>query len=178
MASSDSSKYIYYDHFISEKSQSYLRDREAWPLLGLRLKDDAPQDALDKIYNEITTYISTVDNPHFQVFKRQDIPSRFHYNATDRIAPLILLPDVGYAIIKSTDTMVPPKGIHGYDNSALEMRALFAAKGPNVNRMYNPGSVVDPFENVEVYRFLTVLLDLEPAPNNATLDGMFRTRNK
>lgn len=173
MAASDSSKYIYYDQFISEQSQSYLRDREAWPLLGLRTKTDAPDNALDQIYNEINDYINSVDNPHFQLFRREDIPERFHYNSTGRIAPIILLPDVGYAIIKSTDSQIPPTGIHGYDNLAPEMRAIFTAKGPNIKQMYKPGSVVAPFFNVEVYEFLTHLLDLSPAPNNATLKGVF-----
>lgn len=173
MAASDSTKYIYYDHIISPESESYLMEREAWPLLGLRVKDDAPSFALDQIYNEIVQYTKKVENPHFQVFKREDIPAKYHYNSTERIAPIVLLPDVGYAIIRSTDKRHPPKGIHGYDNFSYEMRAIFAARGPKIETNYDSGTVVRPFFNTEMYRFLTVLLDLDPAPSNATLDGVF-----
>jgi predicted AlkP superfamily pyrophosphatase or phosphodiesterase len=173
MAASDKTKYIYYDHILSPESISYLTEREAWPLLGLRVRADAPELALDQIYSEIIQYTKEVENPHFQVFKRQDIPARFHYNSTERIAPIVLLPDVGYAIVKSTDKGNPPKGIHGYDNMSYEMRAIFAARGPKIDASYSSGTVVSPFYNTEMYRFLTSLLDLEPAPSNATLDGVF-----
>ncbi|CEP07126.1 hypothetical protein [Parasitella parasitica] len=179
MAASDKSRLIYYDKIISAESESYLRKREAWPLLGLRPKDDAPEFAIDQIYSEILQYIKENENPHFQVYKRKDMPARFHYNSTERIAPIVLIPDVNYSIIRSTDydqnseKPYSPRGIHGYDNMALEMRAIFAARGPSIEEAYIPGTVLSPFYNVELYRFLTNILDLDPAPNNATLNGVF-----
>ncbi|KAL9541533.1 hypothetical protein MBANPS3_009066 [Mucor bainieri] len=172
MAASDSSRLIFYDKIISAESESYLRKREAWPLLGLRPKDDAPEFAVDQIYSEIYQYTKETDDPHFQVYKRENMPARFHYNSTERIAPIVLIPDVGYTIIKSTDRH-GPKGIHGYDNMALEMRAIFAARGPKIDEDYLPGTVVSPFYNIEMYKFLTNLLNLNAAPNNATLNGVF-----
>ncbi|KAI8968546.1 alkaline-phosphatase-like protein [Mycotypha africana] len=179
MAASDKSRLIFYDEFISSESEAFLREREAWPLLGLRPKEDAPDYALDKIYKEIYDYTQRVDNPHFKLYRREEVPERFHYNSTERIAPILLIPDVGYAIIRSTDFDINsgkdyhPMGIHGYDNMAYEMRAIFAAKGPKIDELYLPNTVVKPFCNVEIYRFLTKLLDLDPAPNNATLNGAF-----
>lgn len=182
MAASDKSRLIFYDEILSKETQSFLREREAWPLLGLRPKDDAPKDAIDQIYNEIYQYTQQHSNPHFQFYKREDVPERFHYNSTERIAPIIMIPDVGYAIIKSTDydpssgKEYRPLGIHGYDNLALEMRAIFAARGPLIEKKYSPGTVVEPFYNVEMYRFLTKLLDLSPAPSNSTLNGVFKVK--
>ncbi|CAO3653887.1 unnamed protein product [Mucor fragilis] len=172
MAASDTTRLVFYDKIISAESESYLRKREAWPLLGLRPKDDAPEFALDQIYSEIYQYTKETENPHFQVYKRENMPARFHYNSTERIAPIVLIPDVGYTIIKSTDRH-GPKGVHGYDNMALEMRAIFAAKGPKIDEAYIPGTVVSPFYNTEMYKFLTNLLNLNAAPNNATLNGVF-----
>jgi predicted AlkP superfamily pyrophosphatase or phosphodiesterase len=182
MAASDKSRLVYYDQIISPESESFLRSREAWPLLGLRPKDDAPDYALDQIYNEIYQYTQQHENPHFQFYKREDMPERFHYNATERIAPIIMIPDVGYSIIRTTDINPAtgkgygPKGIHGYDNMAYEMRAIFAARGPSLQKRYSPGSVVKHFVNTEMYRFLTTLLDLNPAPNNSTLNGLFKVK--
>ncbi|OBZ83013.1 hypothetical protein A0J61_08934 [Choanephora cucurbitarum] len=181
MAASDQTRLIFYDHILSPQSESYLMPREAWPLLGLRTKPDAPAGALDQIYQEIQAYMQ--DHPHdthFQVYRRHEMPARFHYNATDRIAPIVMIPDVGYAIIRSNEfkpteqkPYYSPRGIHGYDNLAFEMRAIFCAKGPQIRSTYVPGTVVRPFFNTEMYRFLTRLLDVTPAPNNATLDGLF-----
>jgi predicted AlkP superfamily pyrophosphatase or phosphodiesterase len=173
-----STRVIFYDKILSAESESFLRKREAWPLLGLRPKDDAPDYALDQIYNELLEYAQH-NNAHYTVYRREDIPARFHYNSTERIAPIVVIPEVGYAIIRSTDirssTGLPaiPQGIHGYDNMAVEMRAIFAARGPHIEKRYMPGTVVKPFFNVEMYQFLTQLLELDPAPNNATLNGVF-----
>jgi predicted AlkP superfamily pyrophosphatase or phosphodiesterase len=179
MAQADkSARLIFYDKILSADSESFLRKREAWPLFGLRPKDDAPDYALDQIYNELYQYAQQND-AHYSVYRREDMPARFHYNSTERIAPIVMVPDVGYAIIRSTDIKSStgqasiPQGIHGYDNMASEMRAIFAARGPQIEKRYVPGTVVSPFFNVEMYRFLTALLQLDPAPNNATLDGVF-----
>lgn len=184
MAATDKSRLIFYDHILSKESESFLRDREAWPLLGLRPKQDAPDYALDQIYTEIQQYVQQNQPVPFQVFKRDEMPARFHYNTTDRIAPILIIPDVGYSIIRSTDYDINggldyrPRGIHGYDNLALEMRAIFAARGPQVGKHYSAGTVVEPFLNTEMYKFLTTLLDLEAAPNNSTLNGVFKVQQK
>ncbi|GAA5805766.1 hypothetical protein HPULCUR_011291 [Helicostylum pulchrum] len=184
MAATDKSRLIFYDHILSKESESFLRDREAWPLLGLRPKQNAPDYALDQIYNEVQQYVQQNQPVPFQVFKRDEMPARFHYDATDRIAPILLIPDVGYSIIRSTDYDINsgldyrPRGIHGYDNLALEMRAIFTARGPQVEKHYSAGTVVEPFFNTEMYRFLTTLLDLEAAPNNSTLNGVFKVQQE
>ncbi|KAI7889381.1 alkaline-phosphatase-like protein [Mucor mucedo] len=181
MAQSDRSRLIFYDQILSAESQSFIREREAWPLLGIRPKDDAPDYAIDQIYNEIIQYMKQLpeEDRHFQVYKREEMPARFHYDATERVAPIVMIPDVGYIIMRSTDYNTVtgkygPNGVHGYDNMALEMRAIFAARGPGIDRYYSHGTVVDPFYNTEMYRFLTTLLELDPAPNNSTLNGIFK----
>ncbi|KAG1453813.1 hypothetical protein G6F56_007477 [Rhizopus delemar] len=176
MAAFDKSKLIFYDDIISPESESYLHPREAWPLLGLRPREDAPEYILDQIYSEIEEYTRSHPNPRFQFYRREEIPTRFHYNSTERIAPIVMIPDVGHAIVRSTDKKLPPNGIHGYDNLALEMRAIFAARGPKVQQNYESGATLKPFFNIEVYKFLTTLLNLESAPNNSTLNGNFESK--
>lgn len=179
MAQTHKSRLIYYEDILSKESLSYLRQREAWPLLSLRPKDDAPPHAIDQIYSELLHYTQSVDEPHFQVYLRKDIPERFNYRATERIAPIVGIPDVGYSFVshkdydKNSAKPYRPMGIHGYDNLAPEMRAIFMARGPRVEKKYPRGSVVAPFFNVEVYAFVAGLLNLEPAPNNGTLNGHF-----
>ncbi|KAI9470498.1 MAG: alkaline-phosphatase-like protein [Benjaminiella poitrasii] len=178
MAASDKSRLVFYDEILSPQSESYLGKREAWPLLGLRPKPDSPDDALDQIYDDIQQYLARTPNPHFSVYRREEMPARFHYNATDRIAPIVMVPEVGYSIIRSTDFDVHsgqdyrPRGIHGYDNLAFEMRAIFMAKGPKIAKVHQKGTVLKAFYNVEMYKFVSHLVGVQPAVNNATLEDV------
>ena len=61
----------------------------------------------------------------------------------------------------------PPKGNHGFDVREFQtMNAIFYAAGPNVR----PGVELKPFENVNVFPFITKILGLDNPPE---LDGSF-----
>ncbi|KAI9023098.1 alkaline-phosphatase-like protein [Phycomyces nitens] len=179
MAATHSSQLIYYDDIIPHNLLPYL-EREAWPLLSLRPVEGAPLDIIEIVYEALYLYTQSVDEPHFQVYLRQDVPERFHYNSTERIAPIVTIPDPGYSFVTHKDfdpslgKEYRPRGMHGYDNMAVEMRAIFMARGPTVESEYEPGMVLAPFQNIEVYEFITHIMDLKPAPNNGTLHGILK----
>ena len=181
MAETDRSQVIYYDDILSSSSRSWLREREAGPLLGLRPKANAPKHAVQKIYQELYNYTQTHSDPHFQVYLRDDVPIRLHYNNNERIAPIVAIPDVGYVLVdherwhpKSSKEQFAPHGIHGYDNLAVEMRSIFMAHGPAIDSLYGRRSVVAPFFNTEVYGFVCELLNIDPNPiQNGTMNGQF-----
>ncbi|KAI8093108.1 alkaline-phosphatase-like protein [Halteromyces radiatus] len=178
MAATHKSRVIYYDDILSEQSLSYLMEREAWPLLNLRPKYDAPLHAVEQIYNELYNYTQQHE-AHYRVFLRQDVPNQYHYSNNDRIAPIVVIPDVGYSFQlhkefnNTIDGDYRPRGIHGYDNQAIEMRAIFMARGPRVERKFGRGAVVKAFQNTEVYEFVAGLLNLNTSPNNCTLCNDF-----
>ncbi|MBX9929432.1 MAG: ectonucleotide pyrophosphatase/phosphodiesterase [Gemmatimonadaceae bacterium] len=106
--------------------------------------------------------------PHMQVFKRAEVPQRFHFDDSPRITPLVLLADDGW--IMTTKALIRAStyfnlGAHGYDNQLRSMGALFVAAGPDFPR----GRVVPPFENVNVYPLLADLLGIRPAPSDGSL---------
>ncbi|KAI8978115.1 alkaline-phosphatase-like protein [Pilobolus umbonatus] len=170
MAATDPSRFIFYDSILSPSSIEALLPREAWPLFGLRTKPNATH-LLDQIYQELTA-----DPRHYTVYRREEMPNRFHYNQTNRIAPILMIPDPGYVIVSQSmkdpidhQPYKVPKGVHGYDNESEDMRALFIANGPSIE-----DTKLDPFYNTEVYEFLSLLLELVPAPNNST--GLLKTK--
>lgn len=181
MAQTHKSRVIYYDDILSAQSRSYLMEREAWPLLNLRPKENAPSDAVDQIYSEFLNYTNNhnKDEIHFSVYLREEIPDKYHYSSNQRIAPIVAIPDVGYSFVlheefnNTADGDYRPRGIHGYDNFAYEMRAIFMARGPRVERKWGRGAILKPFQNTEVYHFVTNLLNLEPSPNNCTVCSDF-----
>lgn len=172
MTEINESKLIYYDDIISPDLLTHIRDREAAPLFDLRPKPDAPSDTIDRIYTQLLNYTQSVADPHFQVFMREDVPSRFHYSHSDRITPIVTLPDLGYTFTTHNATF-KAGGNHGYDNLEKDMGAIFLARGPKLSRAYPSGSTLAPFYNVEVYGLLTELLNIDAATNNGTLQGVF-----
>lgn len=46
--------------------------------------------------------------------------------------------------------------MHGYDNDMEEMQAIFMAKGP----LFKSGKVVEPFDNIDLYQFFCLILDI------------------
>ncbi|KAI7870439.1 alkaline-phosphatase-like protein [Spinellus fusiger] len=177
MAATHASHLIYYDTILPRALLPYLR-REAWPLLNLRPTQDAPAHTVEKAYQALYHYTQTHPHPHFQVYLRHQVPDRFHYMRTERIAPIVAIPDPGYSFVTeqefnaSLGAEYRPRGMHGYDPQAVDMRAIFMANGPIVRKEYGQGMVAS-FENVQLYEFLVYLLGLVPAPNNGTLHGRF-----
>jgi hypothetical protein len=163
MASTDNSRLIYLDTLLN---LSTIEHFDCWPLKGLR---PVASDNITALYEHLK---SQSENQPWNVYLRDvDMPPRWHFSASYRIAPLFMVPNPGWVIVNSkeefdpaTDGEYKPKGIHGYDNDNELMRSLFLARGPGLNYTYP----VKPFNNTEVYGILTNLLKVQPNPHNGT----------
>lgn len=120
----------------------------------------------DEIYESLRRGLP----PQARVWRKKDLPARFHYSNSPRIAPLLVLPDVGWRLmtrerfdeLRSREGWERIRGSHGYDNRAREMRALFIAHGSAFRR----GIQIRPFENIHIYNVMAKILQLHPAPND------------
>lgn len=108
-------------------------------------------------------------NPNITAYLREDIPAPLFFNSSRRITPIFVMADLGWSIT-SRATYNPviynytSKGNHGYDNRELDMQGIFLAHGPNVKQ----GHTVDQVPNLDVYNFISAILQISPAPNNGT----------
>ena len=114
-------------------------------------------------------------NPHMAVYRKSEVPARFHYRDNPRITPIVIIPDTGFTLTTHARFAVrrPPAGEHGFDNLMPTMGATFIAAGP----AFRQGVTVPPFQNIHVYDLLCRLLGIRPAPNDGSPDstrGMFR----
>jgi predicted AlkP superfamily pyrophosphatase or phosphodiesterase len=102
-------------------------------------------------------------HPALAVYTREQIPARLHYRNNPRIAPIIGIARIGWAVTTRARLARRPldAAAHGFDPSERDMGALFVAAGPGIRR-----GVVEPFENVHVYNFLCAVLHLTPAKND------------
>jgi predicted AlkP superfamily pyrophosphatase or phosphodiesterase len=103
-------------------------------------------------------------HPALAVYLREQLPQRLHYSDNPRIAPLVGIPRIGWAV--TTRARLAGRkleaGAHGFDPRDRDMGALFIAAGPGLRR----GVVVPAFDNVDVYNVLCRVLGLTAEKND------------
>lgn len=168
MATTSTDRLIQLDDLIDLDLVEHI---DGWPLYGLRPKD--PID-LRGLYDRLL--VESQSSGNFEVYLKEDMPERYHFSNNERIAPLWVIPNTGWAIVHKEDFDVKkakakgetynPKGLHGYDHEHPLMRAIFVARGPAFP--HKPNSKLENFQNTEVYNIVCDSLGVEPKPNNGT----------
>jgi len=105
-------------------------------------------------------------SPHMTVYRRDEIPERYHLRESSRTPPILGVPEVGWEVTtRGTERekeLLELKGDHGQDPADPRMHGMFIASGP----AFRSGLVIDRFESIEIYNLMTAVLGLEPAPND------------
>jgi predicted AlkP superfamily pyrophosphatase or phosphodiesterase len=161
MAEMKSGQLIYLDDFIDTASVDVI---DIGPVMSLAPR----QGAGDEVYRRLAGA-----HPHLSIFRKQEVPERYHYRTHRRIPPIIGIADEGWTVttrrsIAARGAQRLPRGHHGYPPEVPSMRALFLAWGPEFRRR----AVIEPFQNIHIYSLLTHLLGLTPAPNDGALDSI------
>lgn len=110
----------------------------------------------DSVYNALQGL------PHATVWKKNNIPSRFHYGTNSRVGDVVVNPDLGYLI---QDDEANAGGAHGFDNGMNDVHALFRAAGPDFKHIEIPH-----FANVDVYALLCRILGIKESPNDGNIN--------
>ncbi len=111
---------------------------------------------------------------HYQCWKKERLPARWHYGSNPRIPSIVCQMDEGWnALSRASIARRAPKdgGSHGYDNALPSMRAVFIARGPS----FRQGLTIDGFDNVDVYPLLGHLLQVPIAPNDGDATTLLKT---
>ncbi len=104
----------------------------------------------------------------YDCWRKGELPARWRYGTHPRIPPIVCQMHEGWDMVPREIGARRPahdRGSHGYDPALPSMRALFVARGPS----FEPGVVIEPFDNVDVYPLLARLLGIEPAPNDGDI---------
>ena len=102
---------------------------------------------------------------NLRVYLKEELPSRLHYAASDRITPIVGLVEEGFKVEQKRTEGRECGGAHGYDNAFFSMRTIFVGHGPQFER----GRKVPSFENVHIYNLITTILNIQGAPNNGSV---------
>ncbi|KAK6183339.1 hypothetical protein SNE40_010840 [Patella caerulea] len=106
---------------------------------------------------------------HATVYKKDDIPERYHYKNNRRVAPIVAIAEEGWLISDKPKkySKLHSLGGHGYDNRFMSMKPIFLAHGPNFKVNYKQESI----ESVDIYPLICKLLGVNAAPNNGSLSN-------
>lgn len=122
---------------------------------------------LDEVYNVLKE-----NEKNFKVYKKDQIPDRYHLKDHRRIPELLLVADLGYTINSreyfESRPDYPSGGTHGFDNQEKEMHALFIANGPDFRSAYK----MKEFENIHLYVLMAHLLNITPAETDGNIDSV------
>ena len=121
---------------------------------------------LEFIYQQLKTRLPK----QAKVYKKAELPARWNYQGSKRIAPLVVVPDTGWRLMQrekyqhwlELPDKSPVTGSHGYDNSSPEMQAIFVGQGP----AFVKGTEISAFANIELYNLMCRILGIKPAAND------------
>lgn len=148
------------DYGIGDQVERFTGSSAAtgiWPRTGM----------LDSVYLRLHG-----KHPHLSVWKRADIPERFHYRDNRRVPPVMALADIGWSIATTRRELSQHPGwfrggTHGYDDTLSAMRATFLAEGP----AFKHGFVGSAIRNIHLYDMMAGILGLTPALNDGSTDS-------
>jgi predicted AlkP superfamily pyrophosphatase or phosphodiesterase len=153
--------------FLDEHFSLELAERILWSNEVVHIFPKAGKT--DEIHNAIKNLEKVT------CWKKDEIPARFNYKGSDRIAPIVCMSDEGWITTsrqRYSDWMrniadpERPRGAHGYDPGLESMRGIFMAWGP----AFKKGHLAEPIENVDVYNLMCRILGLRPAQNDGDFD--------
>jgi len=170
--------WFYFEDIIGKTGCDSIEHEDGWPSMGLHFAENQAS------YLEQLKEAAAAHQDKFDVYTRESMPSRYHFSENHRIAPIYIVPKVGYALAqKRGEGNVYTRGNHGFDNDLPSMQAIFVADGPFVRHIKQKRSkgengsttggnyVLDGFPNVEVKALVGRLLgvDLDPTTHNGTV---------
>ncbi len=139
-------------------------ERINWgPMTGIQPEDGKKEELYQALKSAEENY---------RVYKKKDLPERYHLKNHRRVEDIIMVADLGYTILdeqfEQDFKKSLPRATHGYDNMEKAMQAFFIAHGPD----FMDGEKVEAFQNIHIYELINDLMDTKPAPNDGSLDSV------
>jgi hypothetical protein len=85
---------IYMDDIIGLQGISDIEHEDGWPSMGLRFR----QNVNSSHYLELLMDAAKKNPEKLDVYTLDTMPERYHYTHNERIAPIYVVPKLGYAL--------------------------------------------------------------------------------
>ncbi len=160
MAEVDQRKYIIADElFDGSLTQNVRFSREIVSIF--------PKDGQEELlYQQIA---GRYNPEQMRLYRKHELPERFHHQHHVRIAPIILLAEQPWIFVrrsllpglKADPSFLRARGSHGYDNTEPDMQGMLIAYGP----AFKQQATVEQLSMVDFYNVMARVVGLTPAPN-------------
>ena len=160
------------DHFVDYQSGAHIwcEDEEK------EKEEETPsKNNCDQIYSTLNPIFN--DLGFIKIYKKSEIPEKFHYKNSPRIPPLLISCDLPYQVhLKINDNSM--RGTHGYENTPqnVDMHPIFIAAGKKIkSNTENPNTplTIPPFNNIHLYSLFCEILDIQPNKfNNGSVEAI------
>lgn len=162
MRSISEDRVINIENFIDVKKNIVIG---SGPLMNIHFGKDQDGGSIYKKLKE--------NEKHYSVYKREEIPQKWHYRKSNRIGDVIIVAEPGWQLITNRQQKKLHKygngGIHGYDNDDPQMRGIFYAVGPD----FKKGLKTQELRNIDIYPLIADLLHIKHLPHiDGSLDSI------
>lgn len=132
-----------------------------------RISLHVKKDKIDQTYENLKKLADETNG--FVVYKRLDMPDKYHYKSNARIGDIIIISKRNVWLSNdNTNLPLAFHGDHGYDiDEYPEMKTMLLATGPGFKKGVKSSKMMS---NVDHYNVFCHLLDLECNPNNGSFD--------
>ncbi|TFY72599.1 hypothetical protein EVG20_g421 [Dentipellis fragilis] len=138
---------VYIDKLLGADGWAAVQHEDGWPSMGLHFRPGANVTH----FLDVLTKAAGENEEKFEVHTPETMPERYHFAYSNRIAPVYVIPKMGYVLTtkkegdvglskgvratfpffrEPTLTCVSAVQNHGYDNADPSMYAMFVAHGP------------------------------------------------
>lgn len=105
--------------------------------------------------------------PHSQTYKKNDLPTLYHYKNHSRIGDLIIMIHPGYELHRRSSriraNLSTTHGNHGYENQLDSMKTIFYAMGPQLKENFTSSNSAT-LNNVDVFALMCLILNIRKCP--------------
>ena len=160
MTNTSSSRQIFLEDFINPDEFQLVEGGAVGHIWATEAK-------IDEIYRNLTS----TSHPHMTVYKKENTPDEYHWKHNRRIPPIFIDPEVGWVVRKTRAGARQGNwtvGNHGWPPIKSQSYSVFFAHGP----AFRKGLEMSPFNTVDLYPLMCKLLDINPLPNNGSLENV------
>jgi predicted AlkP superfamily pyrophosphatase or phosphodiesterase len=104
---------------------------------------------------------------NYACWRKGELPPAWRYGTHPRIPAIVCQADAGWRVQARRHRLQPQpvRAEHGFAPEDPSMRAVFVANGPS----FRSGTILPPFESVDLYPLMARLLGVQPAENDGDL---------
>lgn len=122
MTDTANERLVFLDEIIGAANFAAITSSEGWPSAGIRFN---PSTSLPAVLSLLVA-AAELPNSGFEVYSNVTMPEEWHFVDADRIPPIYVVPDEGWAITsraqwESMNGTFAPAGNHGYSNHYQSM---------------------------------------------------------